>query len=101
MNQTQLNSVIAMTKMLGTPGKISMKFSSGNGIEKFEQDFYMTNSEAAEFLRDLAGEIDAGSCVELAYENVSISIDPLYPMKVEVECEKNEIEIELKFKQRH
>ena len=90
-----------MTKLLGTPGKISMKFSSGNGIEKFEQDFYMTNSEASEFLRDLAREIEAGSYVELAYESVSISIDPSYPMKVEVECEKDEIEIELKLKQKH
>jgi len=78
-----------------------MKFSSGNGIEKFEQDFFMTNSEACEFLRDLAKEIEAGSCVELAYESISISIDPSYPIKVEVECEKNEIEIELKFKQKH
>jgi amphi-Trp domain-containing protein len=93
--------MIAMAKLLGTPGKISMKFSSGNGIEKFEQDFYMTSAEAAEFLRGLAGEIEAGSSVELDYENVSISVDPSYPMKIEVECEKDEIEIELKLKQKH
>lgn len=94
-----MNSVIIMTKLLGTPGKISMKFRSGNGIEKFKQDFYLTNSEAAAFLRDLAREIETAGNVELTYGSVSISVHPTYPIKLEVECEENEIEIELKLKE--
>lgn len=88
-----------MTKLLGEPGKTSLKFSSGKGIGEFKQQFYQTNSEAAAFLRDLAQQIEAGGKVEITYGSLSLSINPTYPIKLEVECEKNELEIEIKLKE--
>jgi len=89
-----------MTKLPGTPGKISMDFSSGSGIEEFKQQFYLTNSEAAAFLRELASEIEAGGKVQVGYGSFSLSIDPEPPIKLEVEYEKDQLEIEIKLKEK-
>jgi amphi-Trp domain-containing protein len=88
-----------MAKIPGEPGKISMKFSSGTGIEEFKQEFYLTNSEVAAFLRDLAREIETGGKVGVTYGSLSLSVNPTLPIKLEVEYEKNELEIEIKFKE--
>lgn len=72
-----------------------MKFSSGTGIEEFKQALFLTNSEAATFLRDLASEIEAGGMVEAAYGSWSLSVNPAPPIKIEVEYEKNELKIEI------
>jgi amphi-Trp domain-containing protein len=87
-----------MTRLLGTPGKISLQFHSGTGVEEFKQDFYLTNSEAAAFLRDLAQEIEAAGKIELNYGSMSFSVNPSFPIKLEVEYEKDELEIEVKIK---
>jgi len=89
-----------MAKILGEPGKISLKFSSETGIEEFKQKFSLTNSEVAAFLRDLAQEIETGGKVEVAYGSVSLSINPTSPIKLEVEYEEDEIEIEIKLKEK-
>lgn len=88
-----------MAKLLGEIGKTSLKFSSGTGIEEFKQEFYLTNSETAAFLRDLAQQIETGGKVEVAYGSLSLSINPVPPIKLEVEYEKNELEIEIKIKE--
>ncbi len=88
-----------MAKLLGEPGKTTLKFCSGTGIEEFKQEFYLMNSEAAAFLRDLAQQIEAGGKIEVAYASLSLSINPTYPIKLEVEYEKNELEIEIKLKE--
>ena len=88
-----------MAKLLGEIGKTSLKFRSGTGIEKFKQEFYLTNSEAADFLRDLAQQIETGGKVEVAYGSLSLSVNPAPPIKLEVEYEKNELEIEIKIKE--
>ena len=49
-----------MAKLSGKPGKSSGSLS-GDG--KFEQEFYMTNSEVAILFRELAQEIEAGGRV--------------------------------------
>ncbi len=77
-----------MAELTGTPGKIELKFHSGNGIEEFEQKFALTNTEAAAFLKELAEEIEAGGEVSVR------------PIDVEVECEKDGLEIEIKLKAR-
>jgi amphi-Trp domain-containing protein len=87
-----------MAKLSGEPGKVSMKFSSEKGFDEFKQKFSLTTSEAAAFLRDLAQEIEAGGGVEVAYDDVSISVNPESPIKLEVELEDDEIEIEIKLK---
>lgn len=87
-----------MAKLSGDPGKISLKFCSGTGIEEFKQKFTLTNSEAATFLRDLAQEIETGGEVAVVYSGVSISVNPTPPIKLEVEYEEDELEIEIKLK---
>ncbi len=87
-----------MAKISGEPGKISLKFCSGTGIEEFKQKFSLTSSEAAAFLRDLALEIETGDKVEVSYGSVSLSINPTSPIKLEVEYEEDELEIEIKIK---
>jgi amphi-Trp domain-containing protein len=84
-----------MAKLLGEIGKTSLKIRSCTGIEEFKQEFYLTNSETAAFLRDLAQQIETGGKVEVAYGSLSLSINPLPPIKLEVEYEKNELEIEM------
>jgi amphi-Trp domain-containing protein len=98
MDLAQTYSAISMAKILGEPGKISLKFCSGIGIEEFKQKFSLTNSEAAAFLRDLANEIETGDKVEVAYGSVSLSINPMPPITIEVEYEEDELEIEIKLK---
>jgi len=97
--ETQIYFAIGMAKILGEPGKISMKFSTGTGIEEFKQEFSLTNSEVATFLRDLAREIETGGNVGVTYGSLSLSVNPTLPIKLEVEYEKNELEIEIKFKE--
>ena len=87
-----------MAKLLGESGKVSMKFSSEKGFNEFKQKFTLTNSEAAAFLRDLAQEIEAGGKIEIARDDVSISVNPRSPIELEVELEDDELEIEIKLK---
>ena len=87
-----------MAKLPGEPGKVSMKFSSEKGFDEFKQKLSLTNPEAAAFLRELAQEIEAGGEVEIARDDVSISVNPESPIKLEVELEGDELEIEIKFK---
>ncbi len=100
MEKGQTYQAISMVKIAGEPGKISLKFCSGKGIEEFKQKFSLTNSEIASFLRDLAQEIEAGDKVEIAYGSVSLSVNPAPPIKLEVELEDDELEIEIKLKER-
>jgi amphi-Trp domain-containing protein len=98
MREAKRYHQISMAKLPGEPGKVSMKFSSEKGFNEFKQKFYLTNPEAAAFLRDLAQEIEAGGEVEIAHDDVSISVDPESPIKLEVELEGDELEIEIKLK---
>ena len=91
--------MISMVNLPGKPGKMSLEFSSGKGIEEFKQEFYLTNSEAVAFLRDLAQEIEAGGKIDAKYGSWAISINPAQPIKLEVEYEEDELEIEIKFKE--
>ncbi len=100
MDQAQTYLRISMAKILGEPGKISLKFCSGTGIEEFKQKFSLTNSEVAAFLRDLALEIETGGKVEVAYGSVSLCVNPASPIKLEVEYEEDELEIEIKLKEK-
>ncbi|HUS75148.1 MAG TPA: amphi-Trp domain-containing protein [Methanothrix sp.] len=100
MDEAQSISAISMAKLLGEIGKTSMKFCSETGIEEFKQKFFMTNSEAAAFLRELAQQIETDGKAEVSYGSLSISVNPTQPIKLEVEYEKNELEIEVKFKEK-
>lgn len=91
--------ILEMAKISGEPGEMALKFRSEEGIEKFEQKFYLDGAQAAAFLRDLAAEIEAGNKIEAAYGSWSISMQPQLPIKVEVEYEKDELEIEIKIKE--
>ncbi|HOO52967.1 MAG TPA: amphi-Trp domain-containing protein [Methanothrix sp.] len=75
-----------------------MKFSSEKGFDEFKQKLSLTNPEAAAFLRDLAQEIEAGGEVEIAHDDVSVSVNPESPIKLELKLEGDEIEVEIKLK---
>ena len=71
-----------MAELTGTPGKIELKFHSGNGIEEFEQKFALTNTEAAAFFKELAEEIEAGGEVSVGVGRTDIFLNPPPPVHV-------------------
>ena len=87
-----------MVKILGRPGKSS---GTPSGLSEFEQEFYLTNSEAATLLRELAQEIETGSRVEAATSGWSVGVNPMQPIKLEVQYKpgKRELEIQVKLKE--
>jgi amphi-Trp domain-containing protein len=87
-----------MVKLSGRPGKSS---GSSSGSVEFEQEFYMTNAEAVVFLRDLAQEIETGGRVEVNSDVWSLGINPMQPIKLEVQYKprKKELEIQVKLKE--
>jgi amphi-Trp domain-containing protein len=58
-----------MAKITGKPGKVS---GNPSGPGEFEQEFYLTNKEAAALLRDLAQEIESGVRVEAVTDSWSL-----------------------------
>ena len=89
--------VNCLVKISGKPGK-----SSGSPTEsEFEQEFYMTNVEMATLLRDLAHEIEAGGRVEANSGTWSLNVNPMQPIKMEVQYKprKKELEFQVKLKE--
>jgi amphi-Trp domain-containing protein len=87
-----------MTRIPGKPGKSS---GSPLGPGEFEQEFYLTTDEAAGLLRDLAQEIEAKGKVEAAYGSWAVAVNPMSPIKLEVQYKnvKKELEIQIKLKE--
>jgi amphi-Trp domain-containing protein len=87
-----------MVKITGRMGKSS---GSPTGPEEFEQEVYLTNSEAATLLRELAQEIEAGGRVEASASSWSLGVNPMQPIKMELQYKfrKKELEIQLKLKE--
>jgi amphi-Trp domain-containing protein len=87
-----------MAKITGRMGKSS---GSPTGPEEFEQEVYLTNSEAATLLRELAQEIEAGGRVEASASSWSLGVNPMQPIKMELQYKfrKKELEIQLKLKE--
>ncbi len=86
-----------MVKISGRPGKSS---GSPSGAGEFEQEFYMTNSEVVSLLKDLTQEIEAGGRVEATTATWSFGVNPVQPIKLEVQYNavKGELEIQVKLK---
>jgi amphi-Trp domain-containing protein len=86
-----------MAKLSGRPGKSS---GSPSGPGEFEQEFYMTNSEVSALFRELAQEIEAGGLVEASTNAWSLGVNPIPPIKLEIEYNprKRELEIQVKLK---
>jgi amphi-Trp domain-containing protein len=87
-----------MVRLSGKPGR---SFGSPSGPGEFEQEQYMTNSEAANLLKELAKEIEAGGRIEMVTDSWSIGVNPMQPIKLEVQYkpEKMELEIQIKLKE--
>jgi amphi-Trp domain-containing protein len=87
-----------MAKLSGKPGKST---GSPSGPGEFEQEFYMTISEVAALFRELAQEIEAGGRVEASTNVWSLGVNPMPPIKLEIEYKpsKRELEIQVKFKE--
>jgi amphi-Trp domain-containing protein len=87
-----------MAKITGKPGKVS---GNPSGPGEFEQEFYLTDKEAAVLLRDLAQEIEAGGKVEAVTDGWSLGVKPKSPIKLEIQYKpvKKELEIQVKLKE--
>jgi amphi-Trp domain-containing protein len=87
--------------MMRIPGKSGKSSGSPEGLGEFEQEFYLTTDEAAALLRDLAQEIEAKGKVEVAYGSWSIAVNPMPPIKLEIQYKrvKKELEIQIKLKE--
>ena len=87
-----------MVRLLGKPGKFS---GSPSGRGDFEQEFYLTNSEAATLLRDFAQEIEAGGRIEASADVWSLGVNLMPPIKLEVQYKpgKRELEIQIKLRE--
>lgn len=61
----------------------------------------MTNSEVSILLRELAQEIEAGGRVEASASTWSLGVNPMQPIKVELQYKfrKKELEIQIKLKE--
>jgi len=84
--------------MVRIPGKLGKTSGSPTGSGEFEQEFYLTNIEAAAFLRDLAQEIETGGKVEATYGSWSLIVNPTPPIKLEVQFKKVKKELEIQIK---
>ena len=87
-----------MVKITGRMGKSS---GSPTGPEEFEQEIFLTNSEAATLLRELAQEIEAGGRVEASASTWSIGVNSMQMIEMELQYKfrKKELEIQFKFKE--
>ncbi len=87
-----------MTKI---PGKLGKSSGSPKGPGEFEQEFYLTSSEAATLLRELALEIESGGRVEAVTSGWALGVNPMQPIKLEVQYKpgKRELEIQVKLKE--
>lgn len=87
--------------MVRIPGKLGKTSGSPEGLGEFEQEFYLTNDETASLLRDLAQEIEAKGKVEAAFGSWAVAVNPVPPIKLEVQYKKrkNELEIQIKLKE--
>jgi amphi-Trp domain-containing protein len=83
------------------PGKLGKSSGSIEGLGEFGQEFYLTTEEAAGLLRDLAQEIEAKGIVEAAFGTRAIAVNPMPPIKIEIQYKKvkKELEIQIKLKE--
>ena len=87
--------------MVRIPGKLGKSSGSPAGPGEFEQEFYLTSSEAATLLRELAQEIENGGRVEAVTSGWSLGVNSMQPIKLEVQYKpgKKELEIQVKLKE--
>ena len=64
----------------------------------FSQEFYMSSSELARFLRNLADQVEAGGDLKITTEEWILPFGPASHAKVDVDLEEDELEIEIEFK---
>jgi amphi-Trp domain-containing protein len=84
--------------MVRIPGKLGKTSVSPEGLAEFEQEFYLTNDETASLLRDLAQEIEAKGKVEAAFGSWAVAVNPVPPIKLEVQYKKRKKELEIQIK---
>jgi amphi-Trp domain-containing protein len=64
----------------------------------FSQEFYMSSSELAKFLRNLADQVEAEGDLKITTEEWILPFSPASHAKVDVDLEEDELEIEIEFK---
>ncbi len=90
-----------MIKMVKIPGKLGKSSGTPLGPGEFEQEFYLTNSEEANVLRELAQEIEKDGRVEAVSSSWALGVNPMQPIKLEVQYEpiNKELQIQVKLKE--
>ncbi|OUJ18359.1 hypothetical protein AMET1_1272 [Methanonatronarchaeum thermophilum] len=64
---------------------------------RFQEEFYMTRKETAEFLRNLADEIEKSNEIKITTQDWELPFKIREDVEVEIELEENELEIEIEF----
>lgn len=88
--------------MVQIPGRVGKSSGMPLSTEKeFEQEIYVTRSEMAGFIRELASAIEAGGRVEVTRDDWTLGVNPMEPLKIEIQYKgnKRELEIQLKLKE--
>jgi len=64
---------------------------------RFSEEVYMTRKETAEFLKNLADEIEKSNEIKITTKNWELPFKIREDVEVEIELEENELEIEIEF----
>ncbi len=88
--------------MVQIPGRVGK--SSGtpvSTVDEFEQEIYVSRGEMVNFIRELASAIEAGGRVDVSRDDWTLGVDPMEPLKIEIQYKgkKRELEIQLKLKE--
>ena len=63
----------------------------------FSQEFYLGKQQLAEFLRDLAEEVESQSEITIATDEWELPFNAREQAEVEIELDDDELEIEIEF----
>jgi len=66
----------------------------------FSQEFYMSRKELANFLRNLADQVEGEGDLRITTEEWVLPFKPVSHAQVDVDLEEDELEIEIEFKKR-
>jgi amphi-Trp domain-containing protein len=65
---------------------------------EFSQEFYMSRNELADFLRNLAEQVEGEEDLKIISEDWILPFKPARYAKVDVDLDEDELEIEIEFK---
>jgi amphi-Trp domain-containing protein len=64
----------------------------------FSQEFYMSRNELADFLRNLANQVEGEESIRIISEDWILPFKPVGYAQVDIDLDEDELEIEIEFK---